>query len=359
MQKKARQNNKKPSNAVQNVSAEKATKTPQKKIAQRNRAKYECSKQLAEMIQQANLVKNVPQFLADEALEKIKRGTPFIVSVYDFLLSLPKEVQNFIFVSREREDYEKQDGYEYWLNNDGEAQDKLSDLNIDNEISDEVFDRLINSDADEIADFLVDRGYYGDKYSYINYRKNERESSFSYSIFDDDDDDDDDDEIDEHDSWNRASAYRSALERLHNIRDFLLSIINLTKNLEIISTPSEEDSYHIRKNQENFSQSAIKELTAKKLKDKILAASITINKKGEINFSISEWASALQGVDITRIRICEVCEDIFWANRKDAFACSKKHAKVRQMRLLRANWKESEELYLEARKKKSNKSKEN
>jgi hypothetical protein len=139
----------------------------------------------------------------------------------------------------------------------------------------------------------------------------------------------------------------------------LLSIINLAKNLEIISAPSEENDYFIRKNQDNFNQSAIRELTAKKLKDKILATSIKINEKGVISFSISEWASALQGVDITRIRICEVCEDIFWANRKDAFACSIKHAKVRQMRLLRANWKESEELYLEARKKKSNKNKEN
>ena len=349
MQKKSAQNNKKPLNAVQNVSAEKTTKTPQKKITQRNRAKYECSNQLGEMIQQANLAKDVSKFSTDAALEKIKNGVPFIVSWYEFLFSLPKEVKYFIFVSKEREDYEKQDGYEYWLNNDGEAQDKLIDLNADDQISDELLDRLINSDADEIADFLVDRGYYGDEYSYVNHRKKERESTFSYSILDDED------KTDEYDTFARAGAYISALERLHSIRDFLLSIINLAKNLEIISIPGEEDSYHNRKNQENFSQSAIKELTAKKIKDKILATSININEKGEISFSISEWASALQGVDITRIRICEICEDIFWAKRKDAFACSKKHAKVRQMRLLRTNWKASGDLYVKARKNKQNK----
>lgn len=350
MQKKSAQNNKKPLNAVQNVSAEKAIKTPQKKITQRNRAKYECSKQLTELIQQANLVKNVPKFSLEERLENGKEWYPFIALWYDFFLSLPKDVRDFIFLSKEREDYEKQDGYEYWVNNDGEAQDKLIDLNAGNEISDELFDKLINADADEIADFLVDRGYYGDEYSYINHRKKERESLFSFSIFNDEKD-----KTEEYDSLFKAAAYESALKRLHSIRDFLLSIINLAKNLEIISAQSEEDSFFIRKNQENFNQSVNRELTARKLEEKILATSIAINEKGEISFSISEWASALQGVDITRIRICEVCEDIFWANRKDAYACSKKHAKVRQMRLLRTNWKASGELYIKARKNKQNK----
>ncbi|HEX8565176.1 MAG TPA: hypothetical protein VF648_05865 [Pyrinomonadaceae bacterium] len=77
-----------------------------------------------------------------------------------------------------------------------------------------------------------------------------------------------------------------------------------------------------------------------------------IGKSG-INPEFSRYAKELQGVDVSRVRSCEICGKFFWAARKDAVACSKKHSKTRRMRLLRQHWKESGELYLEARKKKN------
>jgi len=214
-----------------------------------------------------------------------------------------------------------------------------------------MVNRLVNSDADEIADFFVKFGFYGDEYSYANQQKEQRESlesSFSNieNTFDY--------KSDEYNNLAKMSAYMNALERLQGIRDFLLAIINLAKNIEIVASPNEEDSYKQRKKQQDFT----KELITKKLKDRVLATSIKIAKDGRIEFSISEWANILQGVDITRIRICEICENIFWANRSDVFACSKKHSKVRQMRLLREHWKAKGDIYLKARQKKVNKKKE-
>lgn len=35
-------------------------------------------------------------------------------------------------------------------------------------------------------------------------------------------------------------------------------------------------------------------------------------------------AALVEGVDVTRLRVCEICKRLFWAFRKDAFGCSKK-----------------------------------
>ncbi len=84
----------------------------------------------------------------------------------------------------------------------------------------------------------------------------------------------------------------------------------------------------------------------------------SIDKDGNVHFELNDYAKSLEGVNISRLRLCEYCQKVFWANRKDAFTCSPKHARNRRMRLLRENWKEKGDLYLNARKKKAKKKKE-
>lgn len=353
MQKKAGQNNRKQSNAVQNLSVKKSTKTPRLNLTQKTRAKYECSEKLAEMIEQANLIPKNFYFSIEEFINAKDRRYSFDIEFIEYLMSLPEEIKHFVFLSKETSEYEKQDSLEFWQNNDGYAQDILADLNSDEEISDVTYESLINSSADDIAEFLVDYGYYGSDYSYDKQLEKEKAECSRWSY----DEIPEDKETDSRRIW-RILHYAKSLERLQNIKNFLLLIINLGENFSPIDFQNNEISYLDRKNHEYLTRLANTELASKRQQDKILATTITLNEKGEIQFSISEWASALQGVDITRIRRCEICEKIFWANRSDAFACSKKHAKTRQMRLLRANWKEKEDLYLKARKKKENNKKE-
>ncbi len=344
MQKRIDRNNKKQAKTVQNVSVKNATKTPQGKSI-RQRVKYECNKRLAEMIQQANILPKDFHFTFDNLLENARPGVPLLYKWYKLFLSLPKEITDYLIMSDEILEYEKNDAREFWINNDGYAQDKLLDLNTDNQISDEEFNNIINEGSDEIADFLIEYGYYGEDYSYVKQVKQKKKDSFSIRSSDEDDN-----ETSYVHELTKAFPYIQALERLQSIRYFLLAIIKLAEFTQQSQIAKTESNYQF---QEDFAKLALQELTTKKLKDKVLATSISINKNGEVSFSVSEWANALTGVDITRIRICEVCGKIFWANRKDAFACSKKHSKVRQMRLLRNNWKKSGDLYIKARKNKS------
>lgn len=86
----------------------------------------------------------------------------------------------------------------------------------------------------------------------------------------------------------------------------------------------------------------------------ILAGSLlaVVERDGRLFIHFGYVLDSLNGIEISRLRACEVCSKFFWAKRKDSFACCKKHAKVRQMRLLRKSWDEKSDLYLKARKKK-------
>lgn len=340
-------NNKKQISAVQNVSAVKAKKTPQEKTIRR-RVNYECNKQLAEMIQQANILPKDFQFSSDTLIENLKPEEPMLLKWYELCRSLPKDIVCFLIRSDERIEFEKDNAREFWINNDGRAQDFLIDLCAGNAISDEELNKIIDEDAYVIADFLVEQGYYGENYSYRKQLERKSEPHFyNFSSFRDNED-----EVQSLDTYNLLDAlsYIQALERLQSIRDFLLAIIKLAEFSQKSPSQIKQSDYQTNKHNKHFSEIFVQELISKKLKDKVLATSINISEKGEIIFSISNWARALSGVDIARIRICEVCEKIFWAKRKDAFACSKQHSKVRQMRLLRSNWKKSGTLYVKARK---------
>jgi hypothetical protein len=98
--------------------------------------------------------------------------------------------------------------------------------------------------------------------------------------------------------------------------------------------------------------------TALTLEMRVNKVDITVIRDGEVKIEIDKNVEALQGVDISRLRICEYCKKLFWANRNDAYTCSPKHARNRRMRLLRENWKEKGDLYLKARQKKAKKQKE-
>lgn len=95
------------------------------------------------------------------------------------------------------------------------------------------------------------------------------------------------------------------------------------------------------------------------VENRISSTNVSVDPDGNVHFELNEFAQALQGVSILRLRLCEYCEKLFWANRKDTFTCSPKHARNRRMRLLRESWKNSGHLYLNARKMKTDKKKEN
>lgn len=351
MPRKTSKYNKNQPYAVQNLSRKKTTKTPRDSKNRKSRAKFECSSDLADLIRKANLVKNIARFSVEDYFEEQKKNTyyyePVGLSVYNYFFSLSDELQGEVLGSNENTVSEKQDSFEYWLHLDGIAIDRLIDLNAEEQISDEDFQKLIDSDAYEIADFLVEYGLYGDDYSYKKLLKDQRKNTYVS--------DEDDNYNDISTLFDGSDVLYRAIEKIHDTRDFLLAVIALSEHYNQISdsNKNQEESFYSQRQREKISETAFQDKEANALKNRLLATSITVNQDGTIHFSISEWAKILQGVDITRIRLCEVCEDIFWAKRKDAFACSPKHSKVRQMRLLRKNWEEKGDLYLKARKKKA------
>ncbi len=46
--------------------------------------------------------------------------------------------------------------------------------------------------------------------------------------------------------------------------------------------------------------------------------------EGKITFAANRLVRALQGVDAKRMRICPICQNIFWARRIEAQTCSKR-----------------------------------
>lgn len=346
---------------IQNLLIKMSKKTPQIKKSLKSRAKYDCPEELDELIYVANLLpkefhfdlmetvrenlKKIehlkPQIDFDETTdvdEVLKRSRLYMASIkhwdnlfercYDhnatwleFYLSLPVKVKEFLISSEEVKEFEKAKSHSYWTNNDGIAWDFLLDLNRGNKITDEEFEQI--QETGEFADFLVEKGYYGEEWS-----KSQEEENDNYE---------DGMRLSDKFYLSEYFAKYRAFIRLEKIRDFIHGLADLAEQLG---------------NNKNSFRVDLFDHLPKKIVEEVRATDIKINEQGEIHFSVSKWAEVIQGVDISRIRRCEVCQKIFWAKRKDAFACSLKHAKTRQMRLLRANWKDKGDLYLKARKKK-------
>ena len=135
---------------------------------------------------------------------------------------------------------------------------------------------------------------------------------------------------------------------LSNFRDMALRFASFPH----LSNKSRKDSIQKIK-AELFSPNLIS------IREKLSETNISLSEDGIINFEFSPYAEALQGVNISRLRVCEICSKFFWASRIDAFTCSKQHAETRKKRLQRQNWKEKGHTgkggYLASRRKKVNK----
>ncbi len=60
-----------------------------------------------------------------------------------------------------------------------------------------------------------------------------------------------------------------------------------------------------------------------------------IGEKGILKIKFDEFSKAVSGLDIRRIRKCQICKHIFWARRVEKFCCSKKCNLVFNTRLNR------------------------
>jgi hypothetical protein len=304
-----------------------------------SRAQFSCPADLAKMIAQVNSLPTQFHFSFEKLIETSEeRQVPIWVLAGEYVLALPDAVQLAMFGSVEVREAQKADSYEYWLNNDAVAQDRIHDFCADHAYPDEIRDKMMSWGAEQIADFLVEMGNYGDEYSYLaqlieNAEESGEAENYSYL---------------QYPRWTGAFA---ALLRLQEARDFLHTIVELGRNIER-QVFEGDDPVDIASQQRKFvARQSENEWRSKRLSRRLLAVEVSIDAGGHIHFEPSQWAKAIDGVDITRVRRCEVCDKVYWAKRRDAFACTKEHAKVRQMRLLRANWKENGDLYKKARKK--------
>lgn len=68
-------------------------------------------------------------------------------------------------------------------------------------------------------------------------------------------------------------------------------------------------------------------------------ATITVSEQGRVVVKGDRFAKAVDGVNVSRLRRCEICSRAFWAGRKDAVCCSPNCADKRRKRQHRARYK--------------------
>ncbi len=327
---------------MQSLEGENANKKLQLKKARKSRRQFACNDSLAEMIRVANLLPIDFRFDLTLALE---RGVPTYQYWYETFRELPDALKHELLFSPEVDEFIHDDSVEYWINNDAHALDKLYDMELDEQITEEEYNTLYRLDSSSIANFLVDYGYKGEDYAYSRQQEKHAEREWKRRLETETGGPDSSsfDEV----PWTAVLSthvpYIQALHRVQDIRDLLEGITKLA------DTVRQKDEL-----EPEFSYPAIQRVLSERLSRLVRAAEIHITSSGEIQFSLSSWAEAIQNVSITRIRRCEVCDKFFWANRNDAFACSKLHAKSRYMRLMRQNWEVSGDMYKSQRKSKRN-----
>ncbi|CAN5698246.1 hypothetical protein BH18ACI1_BH18ACI1_17940 [soil metagenome] len=406
MPKKTKQSNKKQRDAVQNLLADNYTKAPQAVESKKTRAKFSCNPKLEEMVRLANLL---PKDFYFDLIEAIKEGK--LPSLYWFEKSRNFSSELLLELDKCNEDieYETQDNGIDWRDS---IRDFLFHLTTVGKLHTNELNQLIYGEERMLVKFLFDRDYFDD-FELWKQKKQQRNVIRDYVQPDCVNDESQNSSSDFFSSKN--FVYMKALERLLKIKELLFGLVKLAEIYNL--TPSEsrgvekvidentspkkvnfESKDFIRVAYDNYfknygygietaiERAAIVEEIVEyiqsgqfatlglsdeeagrfiyyyskfeAIKNKLLISSVLVSKDGVVNFLISEWAEAIQGVNISRLRKCDICEKFFWASRKDTFACSKKHSKVRQMRLLRENWKDKGDLYLKARQKKTNKKKE-
>jgi predicted nucleic acid-binding Zn ribbon protein len=68
------------------------------------------------------------------------------------------------------------------------------------------------------------------------------------------------------------------------------------------------------------------------------AVDVYIDDGGFFRVRVDEFLEAIDGVEASRVRSCEVCGIIFWAGRRDQLCCSTKCARVLRTRRWRARY---------------------
>lgn len=68
-------------------------------------------------------------------------------------------------------------------------------------------------------------------------------------------------------------------------------------------------------------------------------STVTITREGFVRVRADAFGFAVDGIDATRIRQCEICDLLFWAGRKDSWCCSSSCADKRRKRTHRAKLK--------------------
>src|SRR5262249_15952850 len=71
---------------------------------------------------------------------------------------------------------------------------------------------------------------------------------------------------------------------------------------------------------------------------------VVIDGGGRYELLASPLALAIKGAP-ARVRLCEICGCVFWAQRKDKWACDGKCSDTRRKRLSRADKQKSKHLY--------------
>jgi len=66
---------------------------------------------------------------------------------------------------------------------------------------------------------------------------------------------------------------------------------------------------------------------------------VEVDEHGRAVVTDDEFAVLIKGIDVTRIRVCEMCRTIFWAGRYDSLCCSANCADKRRKRQHRARYK--------------------
>jgi hypothetical protein len=77
---------------------------------------------------------------------------------------------------------------------------------------------------------------------------------------------------------------------------------------------------------------------------------LDFDEDDQLQFAVDEFSKALEGVDVYRIRKCEICKKVFWAGRLDKKCCSKKCNNVFNVRRSRERREVDPGAYKEKRK---------
>jgi hypothetical protein len=333
---KSKQNGQK---AVQNLSDKGYTKTgqPFKSEKLRSRSKFACNPKLAELIYEANLLPADFSFDFERAANE--KGFDIALTEWEEILwqELPEQTIEYIcekalfnitFLNRT-----------YFLANQGKSYKFKTFSEID-KILIEAHQYYKKIDVNRIGKLFDDESFKGFLLEIRHHNFQSEPYTFLYYTI-------------------------NPLIQLTETRNFLSNILKINNPGNLVN--SRDTALHSAlfphesgKSSNTPIQVIKGELFSPNLitvREKLSETNISLSEEGIINFELSPFAEALQGVNISRLRTCEICSRFFWASRLDAYTCSKQHAETRKKRLQRQSWKEKGHTgkggYLSSRRKKT------